>query len=84
MRFKSSGLGDKELKANLTDLSPAGDDLLVMHIETYDPVKWHLRAGVEYHDVLPIIKGMLKPSVLLLLLRTIFYVRKNPPEPEDF
>lgn len=82
MRFRSSGLGEQELKANLADLSPVGKDLLVMYIETYEPVQWHLRAAMEFTDIPAVVKGLLKPSVLFLLLRTILYVKKNPPEPE--
>ena len=84
MRFKSSGLGDKELKGRMTSLSLVGQDLLVMHIETYEPVQWHLRAGLEVNDVPALIKGLLKPSVLLLVIRTMFWVKKNPREPTDF
>ncbi len=84
MRFKSSGLGKQELKGNIAGLSPVGDDLLVMHIETYEPVKWHLRAGLEFKDVPKLLKGLLKPSVLSLVIRAMFYIKKNPREPEDF
>ena len=84
MRFKSSGLGEKELKGDLSDLSPVGDSLLVLHIQTTDPVQWHLRAGMEFRDIPIILKAFLKPSILFLTIRTIFYLRKNPKEPDDF
>ena len=83
MRFRSSGLGEQELKANLAGLSTVGEDLLVMHIETYEPVEWHLRAAIEFSDIPAVIKGLLKPSVFFLLLRTLFYLKKNPREPEN-
>jgi len=85
MRFRSSGFGtDKELKGYISELSPLGEDLLVFHIQTTEPVKWHLRAGIQFHDVPDILKGILKPSVLPLLLRTLFHVNSNPKEPENF
>lgn len=85
MRFKSSGFGDnRELIGHMSDLSPVGEDLLVFNIQTTEPVQWNLRAGMQFSDVPDILKGMLKPSVLLLVLRTIFYLKKNPVEPEDF
>ena len=84
MRFRSSGLGKQELKGNMADLSPVGDDLLVFRIDTYEPVKWRLSSALEFKDIPVILKGMLKPSVLALIIRTIFYVKKNPPEPEEF
>ena len=85
MRFRSSGFGDdRELKGYMADLFPVGEDLLVFHIETTEPVKWHLKAGMQFSDVPAILKGMLKPSVLFLLLRVLFHQKSNPKEPEKF
>jgi len=85
MRFRSSGFGDeRELKGYMSDLTPIGKDLLVFHIQTTDPVQWHLRAGMQFSDIPDILKGMLKLPVLLLVLRTLFYVKDNPKEPEKF
>jgi hypothetical protein len=83
MRFRSAGLGQTELKGKIADMSPVGEDLLVLHIETYDPVEWHLRAAMERKDIPAILKGMLKPSILLYIIRTIFHIKKNPKELED-
>jgi hypothetical protein len=83
MRFRSTGLGQKELKGNMSDLSPVGEDLLVFHIETYEPVEWHLKAAMERKDVPKILKGILKPSILFHTIRTLFYLKKNPKELED-
>ena len=83
MRFRSTGLGKQELKGNMSGLSPAGEDLLVFSIQTYEPVEWHLRAGMERKDIPRILKGMLKPSVLFHVIRTLFYLKKNSKEPED-
>ena len=57
--------------------------MLVLHIETYDPVEWHLRAAMERKDVPAIVKGMLKPSIFLYIIQTIFRIKKNPKELED-
>ena len=85
MRFRSSGFGDdRELIGYMSDLSPTGEDLLVFHIQTTEPVQWHLRAGMQFSDIPDILKSMLKPSVLLLILRTLFHVKDNPKEPETF
>jgi len=83
MRLRSTGLGKQELKGRMSDLSPAGEDLLVFHIQTYEPVEWHLKAGMERKDIPKILKGMLKPAVLLHVIRTLFHVKKNPEEVED-
>jgi len=84
MRFRSSGLGEKELKADLADLSPTGKDLLVLHIQTTEPVEWHLRAGMEFSDILRILRGFLKPSIAFFVLRSFLFTKKNPSEPEEF
>jgi len=83
MRFKSSGLGPQELKGKLADLSPVGKDLLVLHIKTYDPVRWDLKAALERKDIPNMIKGMLKPAILIYIIRTLIYIKKNPKEPVD-
>ena len=83
MRFRSSGLGKTELKGKMAGLGPVGEDLLVYHIETYEPVEWHLRAGMERKDIPKIINGMLKPSILSHIIRTLLYIKKNPKELED-
>ncbi len=83
MRFKSSGLGKTELKGDLVDLSLAGEDLLVLHIQTTEPVQWHLRAGLEFSDIPKILRGLLKPSILFFIIRTLFYIKKAPKEPDE-
>ena len=83
MRFRSAGLGQTELKGKISDMSPVGEDLLVLHIETHDPVEWHLRAAMERKDIPKVIKGMLKPSIFLYIIRTIFHMKKNPKELKD-
>ena len=83
MRFKSTGLGPQELKGKLAGLTPVGEDLLVLHIKTTDPVEWDLKAALERKDIPNMLKGMLKPAVLFYILRTLIYIKKNPKEPVD-
>ncbi len=83
MRFKSSGLGPKELKVKMIALAPLGEDLLVQHLEAYDPVQWEMKAALERKDVRPLMKGFLQPAILLHAIRVLFYLKKNPKEPED-
>jgi hypothetical protein len=83
MRFRSTGLGTSELRGGMKDLSPAGKDLLVLRFKTVEPVEWEMKAGLEYHDILSVLKRFFKPSVLFFVLRCLFYVKKNPEEPED-
>lgn len=83
MRFRSTGLGQTELKGRISGMSSLGEDLLVLHIKTHDPVEWHLRAAMERKDIPKILVGMLKPSILFHVIRTFFYVKKNPTELQD-
>ena len=82
MRFRSTGLGNTELYANLVNVE-IKEDLLVLCFDTYKPVEWHLRAGIQAQDRLDMIKMMLKLNIKLLpyLFR---WRSKNPPrEPES-
>ena len=83
MRFRSAGLGQMELKGRISDLAPVGKGLLVLHIETHDPVKWHLKAGLERRDIPKVIRAMLRPSILFHIIRAIVYAKKNPKELKD-
>jgi hypothetical protein len=83
MRFRSAGLGQMELKGRIADLAPVGEGLLVLHIETHDPVKWHLKAAMERKDIPRVIRGMMKPSILLHIIRALIYCKKNPTELKD-
>ncbi|HJX13791.1 MAG TPA: hypothetical protein VJ377_09755 [Dehalococcoidales bacterium] len=64
-------------------MSPVGEDLLVLHIKTHDPVEWHLRAALERKDIPKVLIWMLKPTILFHIIRTLFYIKKNPRELED-
>jgi hypothetical protein len=83
MRFRSAGLGPMELKGRISGLSPEGQDLLVLHINTHEPVEWHLKAAMERKDIPGIVKGILKPAIFFHILRTVFYLKKNPKEIKD-
>jgi len=85
MRFRSSGFGeDKELKGYMHELSPVGKDLLLFQIQTTEPVQWRLRAGLQFSDIPAVLKGILKPSVLPLVLTSLIRLKSNPKEPEKF
>jgi hypothetical protein len=83
MRFRSTGLGPTELKGRISGLAPAGKGLLVLHIETSEPVKWHLKAAMERQDIPRMIRGMLQPQILLHTIRVLFYSKKDPRELQD-
>lgn len=83
MLARSTGLGKSVLVATIQDLKP-NQDLLVLHLETIEPQGWHLRAAMQLEDVPSLIKGFMKPSVILFMIRSLFAPKKKPKEPEQF
>ena len=83
MLARSTGLGKSVLNAHLHDLKVEGD-LLVLHLDTIEPQGWHLRAAMQLEDIPAVIKGFLKPSILLFMLRSLVFPKKNPCEPQEF
>ena len=83
MIARSTGLGKSKLIANISDLKPEGD-LLILHLETTEPQGWHLRAAMQVQDIPALIKGFMKPSIILFIIRCILFPKRNPKEPEEF
>jgi len=83
MIAKSTGLGKSKIIADITDLKPEGD-ILVLHLMTSEPEGWHLRSALQFQDIKPLILGFMKPGIILFMIRSIFSPKKNPKEPEDF
>ncbi len=74
MRLRSTGFGeDRELKGYMSDLSTVGEDLLVMTIQTTEPVKWQLRTGLQFGDIPKLLVGFMKPSVLPWVIRALLF-----------
>ena len=83
MLARSTGLGKSMINANLKDLKTNGD-LMVMHLDTIEPEGWHLRAAMQLEDLPQVIKGFLKPSIIMFAIRSILMPKKNPVEPKEF
>lgn len=66
MLFRSTGLGKTELKARVNGLVRQGD-YLILQVETLEPVRWKIRAGMSMPDMWTVIKSLLKPSNLKIL-----------------
>jgi len=76
MRMRSTGLGATELIGEISDLERVGD-YLILHVNTTEPVRWHLRTAMNFRDMMKVTKMMFKPSNLLFLITHLFY---NPKE----
>ncbi|RLI09728.1 hypothetical protein DRO33_06425 [Candidatus Bathyarchaeota archaeon] len=83
MRMRSTGLGKTELVGEVVGLEPKGD-LLILHIQTTRPVRWHLRAGIQRFDRLELVKWLLRLNVRLIPYLLRWKSRQPPREPEEF
>ena len=67
MLFRSTGLGKRELVAEIVAVKRQGD-YLIMEVQTTEPVRWMIRGGVTWKDLWTLIKAVLNVSVLGYLL----------------
>ena len=82
MKMRSTGLGETVLEGELDKITRK-DDYLILHINTIEPVQWHVRAAIDFNDLLTLIKLILKGPVL----KFIFFGIKNwrtPRHTDDF
>ena len=84
MRMRSTGLGKTELVGKINDITPAGD-YLILHVGTIEPVRWHVRAALNFSEMLKVLLLILKPPNLLFMLTHIFRPKPKPDAaPPDF
>ena len=50
MYFRSTGLGKTQLTGKVVEMKRDGD-FLVMHVDTTEPVKWRIRAAMNFRDL---------------------------------
>ncbi|MFC2067636.1 hypothetical protein ACFLTP_01270 [Chloroflexota bacterium] len=81
MRFRSTGLGKTELEAQPTGLETVSD-LLILHVKTTKPVRWHIRAAIQRGDLLKLLRLAFTPKVIIYLLGS--FIPRKPVEPENF
>jgi hypothetical protein len=61
MLFRSTGLGKRELVAEIVAVKRQGD-YLIMEVQTTEPVRWKIRGGVTWKDLRMLIKAVLNRS----------------------
>ena len=66
MLFRSTGLGKTELKAKVTGVVRQGD-YLILQVDTLEPVRWKIRAGISLPDMWVVIRSMMKPTNLKIM-----------------
>ena len=82
MKMRSTGLGETVLVGELDKIT-LKDDYLIMHVNTLEPVQWHVRAAIDYKDLFVLIKLIFKGPVLKFLISGIKNW-KNPRQTNDF
>jgi len=82
MKMRSTGLGETVLVGELDKITQK-QDYLILHINTVEPVQWHVRAALDYRDLLTLIKLILKGPVLKFIFFGIKSWR-NPRHTDDF
>lgn len=80
--MRSTGLGETVLEGEL-DMITQKDDYLILHVNTTEPVQWHVRAAIDYKDLLTLIKLIVKGPVFKFLFFGIKN-RKHPRHTDDF
>ncbi len=82
MLMRSTGLGKTELVAEIKDVKPQGDHL-IMYVDTTEPVKWKIRCTLTLKDAKTLIAVSLKFSILAFVCN-IPKSFKEPQRPGDF
>ena len=85
MLFRSTGLGKTELVAEVDKVEriTRNGDYLILHVATIEPVKWKIRAAMEYKDVLAVLRSCLKIYIITFLLWPVRAFRQAK-HPDDF
>ncbi len=65
----------------ISDITKAGG-YLVLHMNTTEPVRWHVRAAVNSREMLKIFWYMLKPSKMIFMLTSLFHNPDTGPPPD--
>jgi len=81
MRVASTGLGETELIADITEMKPEGD-LLGLHAMATSPAEWHLETYLEPQDIWPVVIGFLRPSILWAIILSFLFPWRKGNEPE--
>ncbi len=82
MRVASTGLGKTELHATVFDLKPEGE-VVGLHAMTKEPAEWHLETYLEPKDLLPVVTGFLRPSILWAIVLSFIFPWRKGKEPEN-
>jgi hypothetical protein len=83
MRFRSTGLGTTELRGYLQTVKRSEKGDLSAVFQTTEPVQWQLGVSLEPSDIPKLAKILCRPSLIFKTIQSLFWIKKNPKEPED-
>lgn len=83
MKMRSTGLGKTELVGDMEGVSSVSN-YLILSVRTTDPVRWHVRTGIDGKDLRDLIKMIFSFKVIKFVVFNIFRRRKEDEEPPDF
>jgi len=82
MLMRSTGLGKTELVAEINDLKPQGDHLILL-VDTTEPVRWKVRCTLTTKDMKVLIWKCIKLSIIKFILNPFRWFRE-PEHPGDY
>lgn len=83
MLMRSTGLGKTELKGKIDQVQRQGD-YLIMYVDVVDPVKWRLRVGLDFRDLVKVVSCMGKRAILTFIFSPKQWGKKEADHPGDF
>ena len=84
MRVKSTGLGPRELKVEPQNIwIERKGRFLIIHMESSEPVEWHLRTALTYDDVKQVV-GLLFEQVFSGSILSLLFKGTEEEEPEEY
>jgi len=81
--MRSTGLGKTELTGKVDCIERQGD-YIIMYVDVVDPVKWRLRVGLTFRDLVKVASSMAKRATLSFLLSPKQWGKKEAEHPGDF
>lgn len=83
MLMRSTGLGKTELSGKVDSMQRQGD-YLIMYVDVVDPVKWKLRVGLNFRDLMAVVLACGRRPVIRFLFSPRQWFNRNPEHPESF
>ncbi|MFA4837092.1 MAG: hypothetical protein WC749_13610 [Dehalococcoidia bacterium] len=75
MFVRSTGLGKQQMTAQIASIQLVEKDAMIMHCETSEPVRWHIRIVMGHDDIVRLIGQLLKPKSLWGVTKILLFKR---------